>query len=200
MRKLPFLLMLLLFSLLLLAAAASAHAYSLPTTPETTSPVLQAEPEEAEDEEEADESEEAESSEAGEAGGEDCGAEEGELCEEEGEGEGEKADECLLEDASASLMVAPEAHQVRLTIHYEVSKPTPVTIESRLHGAKGSLHLGSDRTRFHRSGTYRDSFELGAKQMLKALAAREFDVDLHAAGTPRDCALQLANRAPHRAR
>jgi len=200
MRKLPFLLVLLLLSLLLLAAAASAHAFSLPAAPVTTNLVLEAESEEeGEDEsaEEADEGEEAESSEADEEG-EDCGPEEDAACEDQGEA-GAGA-ECLLEDASASLAVVPEADQVRLTIHYDASEPTPVVLDSRLHGSKGSLRLGSDRARFHRTGTYRDSFELAAKQMPKALAAREFEVDLHAVGTPADCALKLASRAPHRAR
>lgn len=197
MRKLPFLLVLLLLSLLLLAAAASAHALSLPAAPPATSLILEAESEPEEAEGEADEGEEAESSEA-DAEDEGCGAEGDELCEEEGEDE--EGDECLLEDASAALTVVPGADLVRLTVHYEAFEPTAVVIHSQLHGGKGGLHLGSDRARFHHRGTYRDSFQLGPKQMPKALAAREFEVDLHATGTPAGCALHLASRAPHRAK
>ncbi|HET7589136.1 MAG TPA: hypothetical protein VFK14_02970 [Solirubrobacterales bacterium] len=187
MRKLPYLLVLLLLSLLLLAAAASAHGSSMPATPGVTKLIFQAEEDREEEEEEeeseaeADEGEETETSEV----------------EVEVEEEGEK---CLLEDATASFAVAPGALQVRLTIHYDAVEPTAVTIDSRLRGAKGSLHLGNERARFHRSGTFRDSFALGARQMPKALAAREFEVDLHAVGAPANCALQLASRAPHRAR
>lgn len=186
MRKLPYLLVLLLLSLLLLAAAASAHGSSMSAAPGVTKLIFQAEEDRAEEEEEEEESE-AEADAGGEA----------ETSQVEVEEEGE---ECLLEDATASFAVAPGALQVRLTIHYDAVEPTAVTIDSRLRGAKGSLHLGNERAHFHRSGTFRDSFALGARQMPKALAARELEVDLHAVGTPANCALQLASRAPHRAR
>lgn len=194
MRKLPFLLVLLLLSLLLLAAAASAHALSLTAPPAVAGVLSQSEDEEAE---EAGEGEEAEASEADEEG-EDCGAEEGEACEEEDESS--EGGDCVLQGAVASMSLASSVDQVRLTVHYRASEPTAVVLISRLRGAKGGLHLGSDRARFNRRGTYRDSFQLAPKQMPKALAARELEVDLHAPGTPAACALQLATRAPHRAR
>jgi hypothetical protein len=192
MRKLPFLLVL----LLLLAAAASAHALSLASPPAVAGVLSQTEDEEAEEDGEG-EGEEAEVSEADEEG-EGCGAEEGEACEEEDEGA--EGDGCVLQGAVASMSLAPSVDQVRLTVHYRASEPTAVILASRLRGAKGGLHLGTDRARFNRRGTYRDSFQLAPKQMPKALAARELEVDLHAPGTPAACALQLATRAPHRAR
>lgn len=208
MRKLPFLLVLLLLSLMLLAAAASAHALTLPSVPPVGVLAGSADNEEAEEDEqgeadeqgeenEADEGEEAESDE-----GEDCSvgdeAEE-ELCEEKAEEEAE-AEECLLEDAEASVVVSPGAGAARLTIRYDAFEPTAVAIDAGLHGGKGNLRLGSERARFRRSGTFHDSFGLGGKQLTKALAARGFEVDVHAVGTPADCALHLANRVPHRAK
>ncbi|HET9677126.1 MAG TPA: hypothetical protein VFP21_06445 [Solirubrobacterales bacterium] len=193
LRKLPFLLVLLLLSLMLLAAAASAHARAL-SLPAPAAPLAAL----VDDEESEDESEgEEEAEEADVCESEDEEAEE--RCEEELL-ETEEAEECLLEDASASVVVGPGGEEVRLTVRYEVFEPAPVTVDASLRGAKGALHLGSDHTRFRHKGVYRDSFALGARQTAKALAAREFEVDLHAAGTPADCALSLSTRARHRAR
>jgi hypothetical protein len=200
MRKLPFLLVLLLLSLLLLAAAASAHALTLPPAGgATTSAVFD------DDEEEADDD-----SEAGDEGDEEEVDDETEACESEDEeaeerceeelAEAEEDEECLLKDARASFVAAPGAGAVRLTIHYRTFEPASVVVDARLHGGKGGLRLGSDRTRFHRAGVYQSSFELGPKQLAKALAARELDVDLHATGTPADCGLHISTRAHRRAK
>lgn len=191
MRKLPYLLALLLLSLLLLAAAASAHALTLPP------PAIQASPFAGppEEETEADEEGEGEESEADE--GEDCGPEEDELCKEETEAE---AEECLLEDADASITAAPGAGEVRLRVHYRAFEPTVVVVDTRLRGSKGAFHLGTDRTRFRRAGVYRYSFNLGDKQMAKAVAAKEFEIDLYAVGTPADCEMHLSTRGPRRAK
>jgi hypothetical protein len=193
--KLPLLLVLLLLSLMLLAAAASAKAASLPLVGDPTalfapSPAPDKEAEEPEDESEGEESEEDE--------GEDCGAEADELCEEDGEDKA--AEECLLEEADSSVVTVPGRDQVRLTVRYEAFEPTAVNVDAGLRGGKGALHLGSERVRFHRSGVYRDSFDLGPKQMPKALAAREFTVDLRAVGAPAGCELQLSTRGSRRAR
>lgn len=201
MRKLPFLFILLLLSLMLLAAAASAHALTLPSTTPVAPLTGSA------DNEEADEQGEEGESEAGDDEGEEAESDEGENCSAGDEAEEElceekaeeaEAEECLLEDAEASVVVSPgEAH---LTIHYDAFEPTAVAIDARLHGGKGSLQLGSERAHFHQAGVFHDSFSLGGKQRAKALAARGFEVDLHAVGTPADCALHLANRVPHRAK
>jgi hypothetical protein len=191
MRKLPYLLALLLLSLLLLAAAASAHAVTLPA------PAAQASPFGGPPEEETEADEEGESEEPEADEGEDCDKEEDELCEEESE---EEAEECLLEDADASFTAAPGAGEVRLRVHYRAFEPTAVVVDARLRGNKGALHLGTDRARFHRAGVYRYSFDLGSRQMTKAVAAREFEVDLYAVGTPADCEMHLATRGPRRAK
>ena len=208
MRKLPYLLVLLLLSLMLLAAAASAHAVTLPPAATQPSPFGGPPEEEAEDEDEAeDEADEDDEPEADDESddaevdvdddGEDCGAEEDELCEAETEAE---AEECLIEGASASFTAAAGAGEVRLRVHYRASEPTDVLVDAGLRGSKGSLHLGSRHARFHRAGVYRYDFSLGSKQMTKAVAAREFEVSLHPAGTPAGCELHLATRGPRRAK
>ncbi|HWN72234.1 MAG TPA: hypothetical protein VNN15_00335 [Solirubrobacterales bacterium] len=198
MRKLPFLLALLLMSLLLLGASASAHAVALPA-PAQVPPFAPPgdDEEEADDESEADEGDEEEADEVDLCESED--EEDEERCEEE-LAETEEDEECVLEDASASFTAAPGAGEVRLRVHYRAFEPTEVAIDASLRGSKGNLHLGGDRARFHRAGVYRFSFELGTKQLAKAVAAKEFEVDLHAVGTPDDCTLSLATRAHHRAK
>lgn len=192
MRKLPHLLALLLLSLLLLAAAASAHAVTPPAAAAHGAPVAEEETEEDEGEAD-DEGDDSESDDEGE----DCGAEEDELCEEETD---EEAEECMLEDASASFTAAPGAGEVRLRVQYRAFEPTAVVVDARLRGSKGALHLGTDRTRFRRAGVYRYSFDLGSRQMAKAVAAKEFEVDLYAVGTPAACEIHLSTRGPRRAR
>ncbi|MGN6257621.1 MAG: hypothetical protein ACTHN3_07715 [Solirubrobacterales bacterium] len=195
MRKLPYLLVLLLLSLMLLAAAASAHASILPVGGAPTALTATADEEEAEaDDEEAEESE-------GDEESEDCEAEEEgdeEPCEEELEAE--EDEECVVEDAHASVVVAPGNRKVLLTVHYRAFEPAMVSVDTSLRGAKGGLHLGDERARFQRSGTFHDSFSLGSRQIGKARAAREFEVNLHAVGTPADCAIQLATRGSRRAK
>lgn len=188
MRKLPYLLVLLLLSLLLLAAAASAHAAALPAVATGATPFAAPVEEETEADEEG---------EGGDSEGEDCAAEEDELCEEEAE---EAAEECLLEAADASFTAAPGAGEVRLRVHYRAFEPTSVFVDAGLRGSKGSLHLGDERVRFHRAGVYRSSFSLGTKQMAKAVAAKELEVDLYAVGTPADCEMHLTARGSRRAK
>ncbi|HEU4707166.1 MAG TPA: hypothetical protein VFS64_08270 [Solirubrobacterales bacterium] len=189
--KLPLLLVLLLLSLMLATAAASAHAASLPIEipgQATALALSSAEEDEAEGE-------------ASEGEGEGCeteGPEDEEPC--EAQGEDEEADECLLEEAGASVVAVPGADLVRLTVRYRALEPTAVDVDAKLHGAKGSLHLGSERVRFHRAGVYRASFHLGPRRMPKALAAREFEIGVRPVGAPAGCALDLTARESRRAR
>jgi len=201
MRKLPLLLALLLLSLLTAAAsAASAHALGLPSPGQVgtlVAPGAEEDDEEAieEDEEEA-EDENEESEDPVIAALMACeGAADEERCEEQVVKESE-AEECLLEYADASVKASPGANRVTLAVRYRSFEPISVDLDARLRGAKGSLRLGSDRARFRRSGVFHDTFKLGERQMAKALAARQFTVDLQAAGTPGDCAVHLtASRA-----
>ncbi|MGN6815597.1 MAG: hypothetical protein ACTHK3_05870 [Solirubrobacterales bacterium] len=177
MRKLPLLLVFLLISLF--AVAGPARALSVPGLPTSA--------EEAEETEEGEvESEEAETEE-----GEECAldTEEGESCEEAEETV--EAEECVIEDATATVAADPGNDTVRLTIRYRALKPAAVAIDARLRGGKGGLHLGADHTRFRRAGVFHDSFGLNQKEMARAVAAREFAIELHAVNTPASCRMHL---------
>lgn len=178
MRKLPLLLVLLLISLF--AVAGPARALSVPPSP----PILF--DEEAEENEEGEEAEN-ESEEC------EVDPDEGESCEEAEEAVEEEAaaEECVIEDATAKVAASPGNDTVRLTIHYRAFAAAAVTIDSKLRGSKGSLHLGSSHTRFRRAGVFHDSFGLSAKEMAKATAAREFAIELHAVDTPASCRMEL---------
>jgi hypothetical protein len=207
MRQLPLLLVLLLLSLLI--AAASAQALSLPSAAAPPS-ALAASADDEESEADGEPEGEDDEAEAGEVGEDEAEASnESEACEAEDQEEEEfcaevreqeEAEACGLEEASASVAVAPGGDKVRLTVRYSTFEPTAVIVVARSRGVKGGLHLGRARARFHDAGVYRDSFALGAKQIAKALAAREFDVGLRPVGAPADCALALSIRAPRRAR
>lgn len=194
MRKL--LLPLLSAMLALGAVAAPAQALSLPLPPVP----LVASDEEGDVAEAGDESDEAE---AGEASSE-CTIEDEEdvqLCAEIADEEREEAEaeECVLEDATARVSANPGDHSVALTIRYRADAPTSVTIDARLRGNKGSVHLGTDHARFRRAGTFRETFLFGEKRMDRVLAAREFELELQAVNTPRYCRIDL-NGALHRAK
>jgi hypothetical protein len=198
MRKPPLFLIPLLLSLILLIAAASAHALELPLGSGRLTPLATPGEETGDGEGEGEGEGEGGSDEGEEDEG--CSVEEAEEepCVEEGGGEA--AEECLLEAADASVVATPGNDRVRLTVRYRAFEPTAVNVDAGLRGSKGSLHLGSERARFHRAGVYRDSFSLGPKQMPKALAAREFEIRLRAVGSPADCRLDLATRGSRRAR
>lgn len=190
-----FLLPLLLASLALAAAAGPAQALSLPLPP------LPLVAEEEADAAEADESagEDEEGDESSECTIED--EEDVQLCAEIAADEAEeaKAEECVLEDATARVAANPGNDSVALVVRYEADAPSAVSIDARLRGGKGSVHLGADRAHFRSSGTFRDTFVLGEKRMERVLAAREFEVELQAVDTPRYCRLEL-NGALHRAK
>jgi hypothetical protein len=192
MRNLPLLLVLLLLSVLLGAASVQAAAQPASSAPMTRLPLLEEEEPEAEEADEAEE-DEAELEEA-----EECDPEEAELCEEEekGSGKAKRGGECLLQRASANVTANPGKRRLRLTVHYKTLKPATVNVEALLRSAKGVVYLGNEHARFRRSGVYRDTYELADKQMKKAVAAREFEVELHVVNTPASCAVELsAHRA-----
>jgi len=198
MRKLPLLLALLLLALLV--AAVPTQAALLPQPGQLT-PLLA-----PEDDEEA----EADASEAGEEEGDeeescDFEEEEEEECEEEaeerGNGKGKLDDDaCLLKSATAAVSVNPGKRRLRLVVHYRTTKPAAVSVEALLRGVKGSVYLGTSHTRFRRSGVYRDTYELAARETKKALVAREVSVDLQPLNTPPSCRLHITEalrRAKH---
>jgi hypothetical protein len=193
MRKLPLPLVAVL--LVLCAVAVPAQALSLPLPP---TPLVAAEEEEADGAEASDESG---ADEEEEVTADNCTVEDEEdvqLCAEIAKEEREEAaaEECVLEDATAKVSANPGKGSVELRIRYRASSPVAVAIDSRLRGGKGSVHLGSSHTRFRRAGTFRDTFVLGEKRMERVLAAREFEVELHAVNTPPYCQLDLSGALP----
>jgi hypothetical protein len=113
-----------------------------------------------------------------------------EACEEEleeREMEELEAEECRLESAEATVAAVPGRNQVRLTVRYRTFEPSTVAIDLGLRGGKGSLDLGSETARFGRSGTLHTTETLTDPQMTRAMAAREFEVDLYAVNTPDFC-------------
>jgi hypothetical protein len=191
MRNLPLLLVLLLLSVLLSAASAQAALLPVPapTLPFAAADEEEAEAAEAEDEEAEDEEEFCTIEE-----------EEEELCDEEelapkGKGK-DKVEECLLQSAKAAITANPGKRRLRLTVHYRTLKPATVNVKASLQGPKGAVRLGTEHARFRRSGVYRDTFSLPEKQMKKALAARDFSVELSVVNAPATCDVELTKASP----
>jgi len=132
-----------------------------------------------------------------------CGDEREEALEEEleegREEERARASECIVTGVDARVAAQPRRERLALTIRYKGTRRAAVAIAWRLRGAKGKLSLGSERARFSRAGTYRH-FETGlrGKRMRKALAAREFRVEVRALNTPDHCKGDLATRLASR--
>jgi hypothetical protein len=179
------------------AVAVPAQALGLPRLPvQLVAPDEEADTE-ADDESGADENEEGEDS-------SDCTIEDEDdvqLCAEIAAEEREEAEaeECVLEDATARVSANPGNDSVALTIRYEANAPVSVAVDARLRGNKGGVHLGASRTRFRRSGAFRETFLLGERRMERVLAAREFEIELQAVDTPRYCRFDLSG-APRRAK
>jgi hypothetical protein len=193
MRKL---LLLPIFLLLALLIIGPAQALSAPSAALTLPIEEEAEELEEEGGEEPEEEESAAPTTPA-AGEEECEwfVEEGENCAEatkkaEAE-ELAEAEGCVLEDATGAVAVNPGNDTARLTIHYKTYKPSAVAIDTRLRGNRGGLHLGASHARFRRAGVFHDSFGLNEKEMARALAAREYAIELRAVNTPPSCALHL---------
>lgn len=185
MQKLPLSLLLVLIGLF--AFAAPAQALTLPVIPVIASEAPEADEEETDAEADASEAEADEEEGCWEVADEDFEA----CLDAEAEREEAEEEECVLEDATARVAANPANNTVRLTIHYKALAPASVAIKAKLRGSKGQLNLGSSRARFRHAGAFHDSFGLNEKKMEKALAAREFAIDLHAVNTPDYCRLHL---------
>jgi hypothetical protein len=182
MRSLPLLLALLLLSVLV--SAASAQASLLPAPQLAPTPLLA-----EEEEDEGDEFEEDEES-------EDCAIEDEEdvqLCAEiaREEEEAAEAERCVLESASASVDANPTSGKVRFTVRYTTYEPAPFSLRYSLRGGKGTLHLGSTKARFGSAGVFHDVVRIDERKMPKALAAREFQIELRAQKAPGSCRERL---------
>jgi hypothetical protein len=166
-----------------LGIARSAQALTLPPTGTGGTAFAISPPSgESESEEEEFESEEEEFE------AEECEVGEEEECEEEVEEEGAEAPrECVLSSASATVSASRASGKVRLAVHYTAYSTGTVEVVYWLRGAKGPLSLGGDRAHFGRKGLIRETEALTEAQMSKAMAARNFTVELRPAHAPRYC-------------
>jgi hypothetical protein len=166
----------------ILSLAKSAQALSLPPA-SGVDPVFLLAPaaNEAEDEEE----DEAEASEDEGLEAEECEAGEEEECEDESGAEAPA--ECLLSGAQAKIFASGNRDRVRLQIRYTTTSPTAVAVDYGLHGAKGSLYLGSEKKHFGKKGVLRLNRDLTEAQMAKVMAAKDFTVRIRALTAPRYC-------------
>jgi hypothetical protein len=114
------------------------------------------------------------------------GEEEGDEWEEFEAGE-EPPVECLLRSASAKAIVPANQDKLRLTISYTTFEPTEATIDYRLRGGKGSLHLPQVSQRLGEQGTVRITEPLSEAQANRARAARDFSIQFRIADAPREC-------------
>jgi hypothetical protein len=171
----------------ILGLARSAQAMTVPLVSPTLSAVSFVPPEEDEEEEfdgeeekwsAAAECEEAAESEADE---EECEA----VAEEEAEAEAPR--ECVLSSANATVTTATNSDKVRLAIRYTAYSPGAIQVVYFLRGKKGPLQLGSDRSHLGAHGVIRDTDTLTTAQIPKALAARNFTIQLRPASAPRYC-------------
>jgi hypothetical protein len=106
-----------------------------------------------------------------------------------------EAAECIVTDVEARVAARPSRDRLELTVRYEAEHAAAVSIRWRLRGGKGALSLGTERARFSRAGTFRHlELNLNDKQMSRALAAREFRVEVRAVNTPGHCKSELQSR------
>lgn len=172
----------------ILGLARSAEAMTVPLGAPTLSAVSFVPAEEAEEEEEF-EGEEEERTAAAECEENAESEDEEEECEAiaEEEAEAEAPRECVLSSASATVTTATNSDRVRLAIHYTAYSPGAIKILSFLRGKKGPLSLGSDRSQLGTHGVIRETDTLTTAQIPKALAARDFTIELRPAHAPRYC-------------
>ncbi len=130
--------------------------------------------------------EEAEASEEEELEWEECEAEdEAEAVECEAEDAAEAPGECLLSSADATVSASRD--KVRLRLRVTTTLPTAVAVDYGLHGAKGSLFLGSEKKRVVAASVMHLTKRLSDAQMTKVLAAKNFTVRFRIPAAPAYC-------------
>jgi hypothetical protein len=169
-------------TLTLVAALGIARSAQALTVPAAGAPGIVAAPAPPSDEEFEDE---AEASEDEGFEFEECEADE-EECEED-EGRPEAPRECLLSTAEATVFASANKDRVRLQVRYTTSTPTAVAVAYGLHGGKGSLYLGDEKTHFSSRGVLHLTKSLTEAQMAKVMAAKGFTVRLRVPAAPGYC-------------
>jgi ribosomal protein L12E/L44/L45/RPP1/RPP2 len=166
----------------ILGLARSAGAMTLPPNGSSVAAIIVATPEEEESEAE----EESESAEC-EASEEEEEEEEEEECEADAEGGADAPRECVLSSASATVSTATHTNKVRLAIRYTAYAPGAIQVVYWLRGTKGPLSLGTDHSQLGKQGVIRKTETLSAAQMTRALAAKDFTIQLRPANAPARC-------------
>ena len=113
-----------------------------------------------------------------------CGEEEAEAV---GKGFVTAPPACLVRRAESKVATLPASDEVRLSVSYRTYSPTKVAVGLKLKDHKGSLSLAHATKHLGASGTLDLTVKLGAAAMARAVKASEFDVSLHAPGTPESC-------------
>lgn len=120
-------------------------------------------------------------------------------CEEEEELETEDGlevapEECFVRSAAATIAANPGSDTIRLALSYTSWSPATVAVSYRLRGGKGGLDLGHATKHFGRKGVLKLTAKLTGPEMVKAMAAHEFDVSVQAVNTPAYCGKLFAQR------
>ncbi len=101
---------------------------------------------------------------------------------------------CLVRRAESKIAMAPAADKVRLTLRYSTYEPTEVSVGLKFKDHKGSVTIARTTRHLGAKGVLRLTAKLGAATMERARRASEFDVALHAPGTPARCSRELEQR------
>jgi hypothetical protein len=115
--------------------------------------------------------------------------------EEESEGGSEIApEECFVRTTAATIAANPANNSVHLALRYTTWTPATVAVSYSLRGAKGGLALGHATKHFGKKGVLKLSTSLTDAEMVRAMAAHEFDVAVHAINSPGYCGKIFAQR------
>jgi hypothetical protein len=163
----------------ILGLARSAGAMTLPPSGSPVAAITVAGPDEEEESEAEEEEEEEEWAEC-EASEEECEAD-------ADEGGADAPRECVLSSASATVSTATHSDKVHLAIRYTAYAPGAIQIVYWLRGTKGPLSLGTDHSQLGKQGVIREAETLSAAQMTRALAAKDFTIQLRPANAPARC-------------
>jgi len=121
----------------------------------------------------------------------------------EGEEEGEEAASrfplgCLLRTAQPEAVLDASHEELRLRLRYTARIPAKVGVASWLTGGKGSLQLGSTKSRAQRAGVLRLNRHLDPRSLIKARAARIVFVRLGLPTAPGFCRPYLTIQLGHK--
>ncbi len=95
--------------------------------------------------------------------------------------------ECFVRTTAATIATDPANDTVRLSLRYTTWTPATVSVSYRLLGGKGGLALGHATKHFGKQGVLKLTASLTDAEMVRATAAHEFDIAVHAVNSPGYC-------------